>query len=42
MLQPGRHAAAAVALGEQAYLLGGNTGCGGTGPSKEVLAFRIR
>jgi N-acetylneuraminic acid mutarotase len=40
-LQPGRHAAAAVALGEQAYLLGGNIGCGGTGPSKEVLAFRM-
>jgi len=40
-LQPGRHAAAAVAVGEQAYLFGGNTGCGGMGPSKEVLAFRM-
>ncbi len=39
-LQPGRHAAAAVAVGEQAYLLGGNIGCGGNRPSKEVLAFR--
>jgi N-acetylneuraminic acid mutarotase len=41
-LQPGRHAAAAVAVGEQAYLLGGNMGCGGMRPSKEVLAFRMR
>jgi len=41
-LQPGRHAAAAVAVGEQAYLFGGNLGCGGNRPSKEVLAFRIR
>jgi N-acetylneuraminic acid mutarotase len=40
-LQPGRHAAAAVAVGEQAYLLGGNMGCGGNRPSKEVLAFRM-
>lgn len=40
-LQPGRHAAAAVAAGEQAYLLGGNIGCGGNRPSKEVLAFRM-
>ena len=41
-LQSGRHAAAAVAIGEQAYLFGGNLGCGGNRPSKEVLAFRIR
>lgn len=41
-LQPGRHAAAAVTVGEQAYLLGGNFGCGGNRPSKEVLAFRMR
>jgi N-acetylneuraminic acid mutarotase len=40
-LQPGRHAAAAVAVGEQAYLLGGNMGCGGMKPSKEILAFRM-
>ena len=40
-LQPGRHAAAAVTVGEQAYLLGGNAGCGGARPSKEVLAFRM-
>jgi N-acetylneuraminic acid mutarotase len=41
-LQPGRHAAAAVAVGEQAYLLGGNMGCGGMRPSKEILTFRMR
>ena len=41
-LQPGRHAAAAVAVGDQAYLFGGNLGCGGGRPSKEVLAFRLR
>ncbi len=41
-LQPGRHAAAAVAIGEQAYLFGGNLGCGGNRPSKDVLAFRVR
>ena len=40
-LQPGRHAAAAVAVGDQAYLFGGNLGCGGMRPSKEVLAFRM-
>jgi N-acetylneuraminic acid mutarotase len=40
-LQPGRHAAAAVAVGTQAYLFGGNMGCGGNRPSKEVLAFRM-
>jgi N-acetylneuraminic acid mutarotase len=40
-LQPGRHAAAAVAVGNQAYLFGGNTGCGGMRPSKEVLSFRM-
>ena len=41
-LVPGRHAAAAAAVGEQAYLFGGNLGCGGNKPSKEVLTFRIR
>lgn len=40
-LTPGRHAAAAAAIGAQAYLFGGNTGCGGTGPSKDVLVFRL-
>ena len=40
-LQMGRHAAAAVAIGQQAYLFGGNLGCGGNRPSKEVLAFRL-
>ncbi|OFW01459.1 MAG: hypothetical protein A3I61_14980 [Acidobacteria bacterium RIFCSPLOWO2_02_FULL_68_18] len=41
-LQPGRHAAAAAAIGSQAYLFGGNTGCGGGGPSNDVLSFRLR
>lgn len=41
-LNPGRHAASAAAVGGQAYLFGGNTGCGGTGPSKDVLIFRVR
>lgn len=41
-LQQGRHAATAVAMGEQAYMFGGNLGCGGNRPSKEVLAFRLR
>ena len=34
-LAPGRHAAAAAAVGEQAYLFGGNLGCGGNRPSKD-------
>ena len=41
-LQPGRHAAAAAVVGDQAYLFGGNLGCGGNRPSKDVLAFRLR
>ena len=40
-LQPGRHAAAAVTVGQQAFLFGGNMGCGGNRPSKEVLTFRL-
>jgi N-acetylneuraminic acid mutarotase len=40
-MQPGRHAAAAAVLGDQAYVFGGNTGCGGMGPSKDVLIFRL-
>jgi len=41
-LMPGRHAAAAAAVGDRAYVFGGNTGCGGTGPSNDVLVFRVR
>jgi N-acetylneuraminic acid mutarotase len=40
-LQPGRHAAAAIVMGDQAYLFGGNMGCGGMRPSKEILTFRM-
>jgi N-acetylneuraminic acid mutarotase len=41
-LQQGRHAASAVAVGDRAYLFGGNLGCGGNRPSKEMLTFRFR
>ena len=41
-LQPGRHAAAAAAVGERAYLFGGNLGCGGNRPSKDILTLRVR
>ena len=40
-LQTGRHAAAAVAFGDQAYLFGGNAGCGGNRPSKDVMVLRF-
>ena len=40
-LPAGRHAASAMAIGPQAYLLGGNLGCGGNRPSNEVLVFRV-
>jgi N-acetylneuraminic acid mutarotase len=40
-LQPGRHAAGAVVAGPQAYVFGGNMGCGGNRPSNEVLTFRL-
>jgi N-acetylneuraminic acid mutarotase len=40
-LQPGRHAAGAAVVGHQAYLFGGNMGCGGNRPSKEVLTLRM-
>ena len=40
-LQPGRHAAGAAVVGQQAYLFGGNMGCGGNRPSKEVLTLRM-
>ena len=40
-LPAGRHAASAVAIGPQAFVFGGNLGCGGNRPSKEVLTFRF-
>jgi N-acetylneuraminic acid mutarotase len=40
-LPAGRHAASAVTIGTQANVFGGNLGCGGNRPSKEVLAFRF-
>ncbi|MBI2189600.1 MAG: galactose oxidase [Acidobacteria bacterium] len=41
-LTPGRHAAAAAVVDTQAFVFGGNTGCGGNGPSKDVLVWRLR
>jgi N-acetylneuraminic acid mutarotase len=41
-LAPGRHAAVAAVVGDRAYVFGGNTGCGGTGPSSDILVFRRR
>jgi len=41
-LKPGRHAAAAATVGTQAYVFGGNNGCGGNTPSREVLTFRLQ
>lgn len=35
----GRHAIAAAAVGSTAYVIGGRTGCGGSGPTLEVLAL---
>jgi N-acetylneuraminic acid mutarotase len=40
-LEPGRHAAGVAVVGQQAYLFGGNMGCGGNRPSKDVLTFRL-
>lgn len=40
-LKPGRHAAAAATVGDRAYLFGGNSGCGGNGPSRDVLTLRL-
>jgi N-acetylneuraminic acid mutarotase len=38
----GRHAAAAVAVGAVMYIVGGNNGCGGQRPLKEVQTLRLR
>lgn len=39
-LNPGRHAAAALSLNGEAYIVGGNFGCGGTKPTTDVVVFR--
>jgi N-acetylneuraminic acid mutarotase len=38
----GRHAASAVAVGPVMYILGGNNGCGGVRPLKDVQTLRLR
>ena len=40
-LPAGRHAGAAVSVGDQAYVIGGNNGCGGNRAAREILAFRL-
>lgn len=37
----GRHAHGGAVLGDTVYFMGGNTGCGGDGPSKSVTAFKL-
>jgi N-acetylneuraminic acid mutarotase len=40
-LPEGRHAGAAVVVGDQAYVLGGNNGCGANRAATDVLTFRL-
>ena len=40
-LPMGRHAGAAVVVGDEAYVIGGNNGCGGNRAAKDILAFRL-
>jgi N-acetylneuraminic acid mutarotase len=40
-LPVGRHAGAATVVGDTAYVIGGNNGCGANRPAKEILAFRL-
>lgn len=40
-LPVGRHAGAAIALGDQAYVIGGNNGCGANRAAREILTFRL-
>ncbi len=37
----GRHASGAVVIGNVAYIVGGNKGCGGSQPAKDVLVFKL-
>ena len=37
----GLHAGGWAAVGDSLYFFGGNTGCGGDGPSNAVYAFRL-
>jgi N-acetylneuraminic acid mutarotase len=36
----GRHASGAVVINGEAYIIGGNMGCGGSRPAKDVLVFK--
>lgn len=40
-LPVGRHAAGGVVVGNQAYLIGGNNGCGGNRPANDILTLRL-
>ena len=40
-LPVGRHAGAAVVVGDEAYVIGGNNGCGGNRAARDILAFRL-
>lgn len=40
-LPVGRHAAGGVVVGDQAYLIGGNNGCGGNKPANDILTLRL-
>jgi N-acetylneuraminic acid mutarotase len=40
-LPAGRHASAAVVVSDQAYVIGGNNGCGGARPAREIFAFHL-
>ncbi len=37
----GRHAGASVVMGSEAYVIGGNNGCGANRAAREILAFRL-
>jgi len=41
MLPTGKHGAAASVVGAQVFVFGGNAGCGGDRPSREVVSFQI-
>ena len=37
----GRHAGAALTVGDQAFVLGGNNGCGANRAARDILSFRL-
>lgn len=40
-LPAGRHAGAATVVGDTAYVIGGNNGCGANRPARDILAFKL-